>query len=231
MPVKKSPSLIDTALSNSRRFYETHQLDALAQALPAKANVSPEAQARLAAAQKEGLNAAWVFPPLPTQREQTTQLVRACAASPASQLAAAHQYAEPWVQDMAVLREAEVHHRPTSAYALLYSSGKYPDSTRNLTAKQLGVLFQEKGWTGLTAHEYLVLQRVASEQHGDHRFDDYVPDLARSQWQWLLDNRVPKGCIMGYWNPTARRVEIGWCKPDNKNPRRGAHPTIVIPLA
>lgn len=231
MPTKKTMSILDAALATSRQFYESHQLDALAQALPKTTFVSPEAQAHIAAAQKDGLDAAWVFPPLHVQREQTAHLVHACATQPAQQLAAAQQYTAPWVQDVAVLQNADVHHRPEGAYALLFGSGKYPDSTRNLTAKQLAALFKEKGWTGLTAHEYLVLQRTSSELNGDHRFDDYVPDLARSQWQWLLDNSVPKGCIMGYWNPTARRVEIGWCKPDNKNPRRGAHPTIVVPLA
>jgi len=47
---------------------------------------------------------------------------------------------------------------------------------------------------------------------------------------WLLDSRVPKGVVMGYWNPAKKRVEIGWCKANNKNERRGSHPTVIVPV-
>jgi hypothetical protein len=220
----------NNALDKSRKFFIAHNLPDLAAALPDEVSLGKEVEAVVHNALEAGLSSSFVFPPYRLMQEHTESLVSKLAESPSEALNKEHQYSSPWIQDMKELANCAARQRGEGAYLFLYSSGKFPDQTRNLTADQLDKLFAENKWSGLAAHEYLVLQRISSEANGDHRFDDYVSDVNRSQWMWLLDSRVPKGVMMGYWNPAKKRVEIGWCKANNKNERRGSHPTVVVPL-
>lgn len=220
----------DEILQSSRDFFKAHNLDQLAAALPEKIEKEKINDEIVEAAEAAGLTTGFVFPPYSALQEQTEKMVSELAESKSDSLSDEHQYASPWIQDLTELTNCVARERGDRPYVLLYSPEFYPNETRNLTADQLDKMFAEKNWTGLAAHEYLVLQRIASEANGDHSFDDYVSDTARSQWMWLLDSRVPKGVMMGYWNPAKKRVEIGWCKANNKNEKRGSHPTVVLPL-
>lgn len=220
----------DEILQSSRDFFKAHNLERLAATLPEKIEKEKINDEIVEAAETAGLTSAFVFPPYGALQEQTEKMISELAEAKSDSLSAEHQYSSPWIQDLTELTNCVARERGDRPYILLYSPELYPNETRNLTADQLDKMFAEKNWTGLAAHEYLVLQRIASEANGNHSFDDYVSDTARSQWMWLLDSRVPKGVMMGYWNPAKNRVEIGWCKANNKNEKRGSHPTVVLPL-
>lgn len=209
----------EALLERSRAFYTAHGLTALAEALPAAADV----------ALSEGA-LALVFPPVAVQQAALPELVERLASAPAEGLSADQQYGEAWVHDVDGLIAAQTRNRPDGAYVLALEDNPFPDETRNRTTPQLDKLFTERGWSNLTAAEYLVLQRLQAERHGDHRFDDYVGGDRPAGWMWLLDQRVPGQCVMAYWNPRAQRIELGRCRQGAKNARRGAYPTTVIPL-
>jgi hypothetical protein len=230
MNQRSTNACLKKALAVSQTFFNEHNLGMLADELPSAAQFAKDAEMKLEIARKSGLEIAFVFPPLALQKAHMADLIQRLAAAPANGAAEEQQFSEPWVQDLKGLQEAETRSRPLGPYLLMYRRGPFPDETRNLTAVQLDKLFARNGWTSLTAPEYLVLQRLAFEENGDHRFDNYVSNVVPSQWMWLLDSRVAKGVVMAYWNSGKHRIEIGWCKENNKNQRRGAHPTMVVEL-
>ena len=214
-------------LDTSRAFYREHGLAAWADALPDAAQLPPDLGGRLRLAAERGFTEGVAFPAPSVQAASLPGLIEAMAARTAPGVPQEEQYAEPYAS---ALDGMQPRNRPDGPYILLYSAGPFPPETRNKSIPQLDRLFAERGWDALTVPEYLVLQRLALLRNGDHSFDLYTGDSERSQWMWLLDTRLPGGCVQGYWNPGKRRVELGACKAGSKNERRGAHPTLVVPM-
>jgi hypothetical protein len=131
-----------------------------------------------------------------------------------------------------MLKSFAVHGRPTDAYALCFYSGPFPSATSGKDAGELRGWLDQRRCASLTVYEYLVLQRLRAEQHGDHRFDLNSKDAA-CQWHWLLDmsDGVGKDAKfpMAGWNPKMRRIELGLCGPRDLSPGKGAHATRVVP--
>ncbi len=218
-----------SALAESAAFLRGHELVALAKELPAAAILSPENQGRFDQLLSEGFDAALVFPPVAAQKIHFDALVKQLAAAPAFGLGKSEQYTAPSLPDLWNLKTAPARNRPPGPYILMYRTTPFPRETREKSPPDLDKLFSAMGWSGLTVPEYLVLQRLLCEKNGDHRFDLYAPDAARSQWQWLLDTRLPSGVVMAFWNPKVCRLEIGPAPPGVNTARRGAHPAVILP--
>ncbi len=220
-----------TSLAASAAFFRSHELVALAKELPPAIDLGPERQSRFDQALGEGFDAAFVFPPMAAQKIHFDAMVKQLAIAPAFGLSRSEQYSASSLPELWNLKTAPSRNRPAGAYLLMYRTSPFPRETREKSPPDLDKLFAAMGWNGLTVPEYLVLQRLLCEANGDHRFDLYAPDAARSQWQWLLDTRLPSGVVMAFWNPRVGRLEIGPAPAGANTARRGAHPTIVIPIS
>lgn len=223
-------AFLKDALKASRDFFNGHGLKQLAGALP-PAKLDAAGKQLIEKARADGFEAGFVFPPAPTMSAALEDMIRELATAPAAGVPDAQQYSEPWRPTAELLRTVESRGRPAGAYLLMHRPGRFPAETFGQTTTALDKQFAGRSWAGLTLPEYLVLQRRSCEEHGDHRFDDYLAEGERCQWMWLLDARVGDKVTMAYWNGGKNRVEVGWCKPTAKNKRKGAHPTVVVPLA
>lgn len=209
------------ALRAARSFYRSHGLDEWVAALPrAGRNALPRTT---------GLDAAWLFPPVPVQVATVTLLFETLGTRPARRLSEAEQYGEPLIGDLHTLRLCTPRHRPVGPYLLVFRGrGVAPESVEQAPSI-LEASFRSAGRTGLTIPEYLVLQRVAAEAWLDHRFDTRET-RAGPQRQWLLDAGAPGEFTSAEWNPAPGRIEIRFTQQDRAEPGRGAHQTAVIPL-
>src|SRR5215813_3911818 len=217
------------ALAESAAFFRSHELHTFAKELPPDEKLSAQGHSRLDQVRKEGFDSVLAFPSTATQKVHFDAIVKQLATAPAFGLSKKEQYSPPLIPDLWQIKTTPARNRPVGPYLLLYRSSPLPRETREKGAGDIERLFAEMGWTGLTVPEYLVLQRLLAEKNGDHRFDVYVPDATRSQWQWLLDTLLLSGPVTAFWNPQKSRIEIG-AAPDLSTPRRGAHPTVVVPL-
>jgi hypothetical protein len=219
-----------SVLAASSAFFRSHELGALAKGLPTELTLSAAGQSRSEQALSEGFDSAFVFPSVGDQKVHFEAMVKQLATAPAFGLSRKEQYTPPVIPEMRTLKATPARNRPTGCYVLFYRTTPFPRETREKSAPDVDKLFSSLGWTGLTVSEYLVLQRLLAEKNGDHRFDLYAPDSARSQWQWLLDTRLPSGGVMAFWNPQGCRLEIGAAPDEVSTARRGAHPTVVVPV-
>jgi len=219
-----------SALAASASFLRGHELLALARELPASIDLPPEQRDRFEKALAEGFDSAFVFPSTAVQKVHFEAMVKQLAGAPAFGLPKSEQYEAPWVPDLWALKTSPARNRPMGPYILLYRTTSFPRETRDRSAPDLDRLFAPKDWNGLAVPEYLVIQRILVEKNGNHRFDIYIADATRSQWQWLLDSRLPSGVVMAFWNPKKCRVEISVAPEAVNSARRGAHPTVVIPV-
>jgi hypothetical protein len=218
----------DDILAQSREFYNAHHLQTFADNLPASLDLSVN---QIAEVEAQGFDRAIVLPPVAVQRAEIDRMIQHLLTEPAGNLPLHEQYNTPWIHDLEELRHSDVHHRPDEAYVLFYRSQPYPDETCDLTGPKLQALFRERGWRFLTIFEYMVLQRIFAEAYGDHRFDHYADNAAgKAGWGWVLDSSAGDRCFHTYWNPNKGQgsVHFGYCKPSNKNPRRGAHPVKLV---
>lgn len=163
---------------------------------------------------RAGDGGGFAFPPLAQQREF------------AESIAALATYSEPARIDIDVLGSST--DRPAGPY-LLDLASSIPEWSRGLTASGLRSALAEHSLSGLTVFEYLVLQRRAYEVYGDHRFDDYVG--SPPGWSWLPASTSGPLVAMAYFYGASGRVEISECKAGSRNPRKGAHVAIVVPLS
>lgn len=220
-----------TAIQKSRMFFAGHGLGALASAIPSAGDFPPEAGAAIEEAHTIGLDDVFVFPPVSMQKNSLDHLVHRLAATSSDRLPSEHQYGQPWLYKSETLKSFAVHGRPAGAYALCYYSGPFPGATGGLDATELREWLGQRQSTSLTAYEYLVLQRLRAEQHGDHRFDQNTKDPS-CQWHWLLDMSEGEGndakFPMAGWNPKMRRIELGLCGPRDSGPGKGTHATRVV---
>jgi len=217
-----------SVLDASRAFFRTHELGQLAKLLPDPVNLREPSAGRFYQAASEGFDSAFLFPSPGTQRLHFDEILKQTGFTPVFGLGKADQYTHPMIVDPQSLRLAEARSRPVGSYILFYRSGPLPRETRDKKAADSEVFFRSMKWNGMTIPEYLIIQRLLCEKNKDHRYDLYSPDVARSQWTWLLDSRTTTGIVMAFWNPVRSRIEIGVSKEDAANARRGAQPTIVI---
>ncbi|HTD52703.1 MAG TPA: hypothetical protein VK780_06745 [Thermoanaerobaculia bacterium] len=219
-----------SVLAASTAFFRSHELQPLARELPAEVTLSAEGQSRCEQALSEGFDSAFVFPSVAAQKLHFEAIVLQLATAPAFGLSKKEQYTPAAIPDLRTLKTTPARSRPTGCYVLFYRTTPFPRETREKSAADIDRLFSALGWTGLTVPEYIVLQRLLAEKNGDHRFDLYAPDAARSQWQWLLDTRLPSGAVMAFWNPQGCRLEVGPAPAEVSTARRGAHPTVIVPV-
>jgi hypothetical protein len=220
-----------SVLDASRAFLREHELGQLAKLLPDPVNLREPGAGRFYQAAAEGFDGAFVFPSVGAQRTHFDEILKRTAASPVFGLSKTDQYTQPAIVDMRALQTCDVRNRPLGPYVLFYRTGPLPRETRDKRAADVQSFFASMRWNGLTIPEYLILQRILCEKNRDHRYDLYSPDVARSQWMWLLDSKPPTGVVMAYWNPVRFRLEVGVSKDDAANARRGAQPTIIIETA
>jgi len=221
---------VRSVLAASSAFFRSHELHSLARELPAELTLSGDGQNRSEQARSEGFDSTFVFPSVAAQKIHFEAIVMQLANAPAFGLSKKEQYTQAAIPDVRTLKTTPSSNRPAGCYVLFYRTSPFPRETREKSAPDVDRLFSALGWTGLTVSEYLVLQRLLAEKNGDHRFDLYAPDSARSQWQWLLDTRLPSGAVTAFWNPQACRLEIGPAPDGGSTARRGAHPTVVVPV-
>lgn len=224
----KIPDLSDIAKA-SRSFFTQHKLDLLAKAIPTKPKLAKGAEEALAKAGRIGMEPTLILPPVRLQQEHLAIIARGMAASPCDAVPAELQYAEPYITEMESLKATAARLRPEGAYLLCMAFGAFEPETTNLSVKQLDKLFDADGVTGLTAAEFLLVQRLRVVENGDHRFADHAPlDDEPAGCQWLLDTRTKECAATAFWNSGKRRIEMSWAKFDAKHARRGAHRTMII---
>jgi hypothetical protein len=223
-----------TAIQKSRMFFAGHGLGALAGAIPSAGEFGPAANPAIEEAHSIGLDDVFVFPPVALQRDSLDHLVHRMATTNSDRLSGDQQYGQPWLYQPETLKSFEVHGRPGGAYALCFYSGPFPASTGGKNAGELRDWLDRRQCASLTVYEYLVLQRLRAEQHGDHRFDLNSKD-AGAQWHWLLDMKLGDGNDAKYpmagWNSKMRRIELGWCGPRDPSAGKGTPATRVIPAS
>lgn len=226
-PTVTSGDDVSPVLESSRSYLVTAGFAELAQSLPETA--SPESRDTAEQGIAAGLTFGFVFPGAGAQTEQLPQLLT-LAESPEPALGERDQYQAPYAPSDDDLAAAEIHNRPERAYLLLISPEGYPAETRGKTAPQLRKYLKSTDRTSLSAPEYLILQRLFAGLYGDHRFDNYGSGVEDSQWMWLPDSTCGDKTFMAYWNGGKSRVELALCRTGSKNPRKGAHPTLVVPV-
>lgn len=203
-----------------------------AAALPATVALEPASKRMIQAAEKNGFQPTFVFPPLRHQRRVWKKLVKKFAGTIATQLPDEQQYdAPPMVRDQEAWPKHEVNHRPDTAYLLMMRPGPAPEDSFHQTAAACEKRFGEFGANGLTAFEYLVLQRFFAIEHGNHSFDDYYGhDDQPPGWQWLIDSRIGKKVAFAYWNPKKQHVTLSACSAAQKNAKKCAYPAVIVPF-
>ncbi|MBL8956102.1 MAG: hypothetical protein JNK82_35340 [Myxococcaceae bacterium] len=226
-PPARPIKLEGAPLEVSRRFYETHGLNALAQALPPVVMIDE----LVSRARADGFHRVLVFPPPKVQKANAEVMIVQLLRAPSPALEASQQYGMPWLFDLREIVAGDVRGRPDGPYALAIADGAFPDDTRDRKSPQLEQRFQALSQCSLTVFEYMVLQRLFAEERQDHRFDQL--DDAHgfpSGWQWLLDSKSTRGAMHAGWNAQKRRVEIGTSPMAYFHAKRGAHPTLVKAL-
>jgi len=204
-------------------FYRSHGLPEWADAL--------DGLAWPAAAGGDGFVPVVVMPPVALQRAQTALLLEAMTA-PTEELPAEEHYGGYWVPSVEMVADCEILDRPEGPYALCLRDGPFPESTLGLTCTKLVKEMEAHGWTGLTVHEFLVVQRFLALRHGDHRWSSYYEHKGRPPGiQWLPNARSGKKVFQGYWVAKSGQVQIGACATGSKKPTRGAHPCRVTALS
>lgn len=213
-------------------FLEEYEMITWAAALPATVALEPASKRAIASAQENGFQCTFVFPPVRHQRRVWKKLVKKFAGTIAVTLPSDQQYdASPMVRDEEAWPKHDVKNRPDTAYLLMMRPGAAPEDSFHQTASACEKRFCELGATGLTAFEYLVLQRFFAVEHGDHRFDDYYGHEEHPPgWQWLVDSRVGKKVAFAYWNPKKRHVTLSACSGGQKNPKKCAYPAVIVPF-
>lgn len=216
----------DTVLENSRNFFDRNDLQELAEALPESMQLDDAAQAALEAASEHGFEPFFVFPAVSDQQFAWEELLDRLGTQPSDKLIGEQQYGEaPWVHNADAWSNAETSGRPDGAYLMLFREGPMPRETLDLTAARVEKLFASQETQGLSITEYLVLQRIFAERHGDHGFDDYA-----TGWQWLPSTKVDGKCAMAHWHAKPRRLNLGDCSGSSRNKKKGAYPCVIVPL-
>ena len=221
---------------NSLAFYRAHNLEEFADALPKEIRLSPESEARLREAMEAGFDRAVLLPNPELQTQTTDKLFDEMATKPVAGLPDTEQYTAPYITDPVKEKKVTNQNRPLlKAYLLLYQSGAIPEETKGKTfpeaEQELDKLFGKDKWNGLTLEEYLILQRQECEERQDHEFDVWPVDPnKKSEWTWLLDSRVPSGCVHASWFPRNRQVSVHWSEPKHSLSLLGARPAVVVPL-
>jgi hypothetical protein len=206
-------------MAASAAFFRSLELGELAEAL---AEAAPDSDPG------DGFSFRFGFPPLALQTAAAQELVTKTAAAPLEDLPAEQQYGEPYAPSADDFRRMEHSNRPEGAYLLhLRPDGVAPE-TRGLTAPAVRKALASWAGTSLNALEYLIVQRVFAAAYGDHRFDYYGSGVDDTQWMWLPDSKFGDKTFMAYWNPKQSRVELTACRTGSKNPRKGAHPTLIV---
>jgi hypothetical protein len=223
-------------LKTSRIFYRDHQLPEWRANLPKRARVLGE-EAVLGEAAKSGFKSGFAFPPFAVQMAGLEQLIEATARKQAPGLPDNQQYtselvlSDTWSKEpngKILQRMEDLGGRTEGPYFLLFSPRPVANAWGR-TGKQIGELFQAKGWQGLTVPEYFVLQRYFSETYGDHRFYEEGEGPNPTHWLWLVDSMTQTACtvVMG----KARGLNLQGCPVGNRDSRRGAIAGRVVPIA
>lgn len=223
---------IDTeaVLKESVGFYTGHDLKDFLKELPKELRLSPQSEARLREAMREGFDRAMLLPSTNLQKGSIDKLLGELADKQIQGLQDTEQYSQAhYMHEPNTTKNATARNRPKrKAYLLLYQSAPIPEETKGKNPNDLDQLFAQKKWNGLTLEEYLMLQRRETEASKDHRFDAYSDDAKKSQWTWLLDSRVPGGVVRASWGPGDRRVRVDWYGPGVSDSRLGARPAVVV---
>jgi hypothetical protein len=226
---------LEAELRASQKFYQTHALPEFANALPKEINLSPDQEVRLRETMKQGFDRAMILPAAKVQAKTgLSKLKTVLADKELPGLSEPDQYTASYldktIQNQSQTKEGKPKEKRQKAYLLLYQSGSLPPETRGMKFGAAEEFFKEKGWDGLTLEEYYLLQRLEAEKNKDHSFDSWSNDPQKSQWTWLLDSRLPSGCVYARWYPEFRQVKAYWNGPGNSNSNLGARPAVVVPL-
>lgn len=234
-PLSASPGFDFPAIVRaSRRFYRDRGLLDWARAVPRCPMPAGDVEPTLAQAQRAGFDEAFAFPPHDLQMATLDRLVDACARRPSARLPDNVQYRDPFLADdwtstpngRVLQRADDLGVRRDGPYVLLLSTRPLANCWGK-TGKQIGEQFDAKSWRGLTAPEYLVLQRVFAERYGDHRFLS-APEDPEAHWLWLIDTMTETSCTVAYGS--ARGINLQATNVNNRESKRAALAGVLVPL-
>ncbi len=220
--------------SASEKFYKEHHLVEFAANLPRDIKFSPANETKIREALKMGFDRAMILPAVDIQGKNLDLLIDNLANAEYSGggVRPEDQYTKAYMDSSA--KNSQIRNRPAKGYLLLYQSSEVPQETKVKTPNYLETLFKQKKWNGLTLPEYLLLQRKELEQRQNHNFDAYSDNAAKSQWTWLLDNRVSSGSssrvVIASWSPGRHRVRVHWDDAGRSDARLGARPAVVVEM-
>ena len=222
---------VPNVLARSRRFFELHHLADWAEALPTTPKYDSTA---LAQATKLSCTAAFTFPPFELQMATFDRLVDETARKPAA-IPDNQQYREPFLSDewsktpngKVLQRTGDLGGREWGPYLFLFSPNPI-QKCWGLTGKQIREHFEAKGWHGLTAPEYLVLQRFFCEQYGDHRFFEKPEDDSGAHALWLIDSMDDKNCSVALGSK--RGINLQATGLGNRDRKRATIGAMIVPL-
>lgn len=226
---------ISKIVAASRSFYRDHKLPAFAAALPKKPLLPAAGADVIAYADRCGFDCGFAFPPFPLQLDHLAAVLEETLLKPASGLPDDQQYTKAYISDnwdkqpngKVVQRSDNLGPRADGPYILLLS-GSPEKAVFEKNCKQMIGHFEGKNWTGLTVIEYLILQRHFCESYKDHRFFATPLDESRCHWLWLTDSATENACAVAAGS--SKGATIYACKIGTRDARRGAVPTLVVPL-
>jgi hypothetical protein len=215
-------------LENSRAFFEDVLLPRIADYMPMWLDPTEEMHRAANRALGAGFTSAVMFPPVKRQILDFHLGVIQMLTEPLEDLNADAQYADPVVETVDAFKQAASLNRPDGPYCLFMLSGAYPAETREKSPNDLRLLFAERGWSSLTAFEYMAIQRIRAARTGDHGFDRNGP---MGQPMWLLDTvGADGGTGRAFWDTASRSVHLGFGDSENLEAGFGAHPTLVVEM-
>jgi hypothetical protein len=223
-------------LEASRAFYKAHGLSDWAEQLGAAGTMSEADAAKVIWAEKNGWTEVVAFPPFATQMADFERLLHETARKPAPHLSDDQQYhTEPFLADdwtktangRVLQRRERLGQRESGPYLLLFGLDP-PVSAWGRNGKQLAALLESKGLEGLTAPEYLVMQRLLGERDGHHLF--YRGDKAqrRGHWLWLVDSADDARMTVATW--VQGGVNLQACPLTHRDAKRATIAALIVPL-
>jgi hypothetical protein len=222
-------------VKQSRRFYKEYGLADWAAAIPRQPFPARDVETLLEQAARSEFTEAFAFPPFAVQMATFDRLIDGCARQPATLLPDSQQYREPFLADnwsreangKVLQRTADLGERDAGPYVFLFTPSPLANCWGK-TGKQIAEQFRARGWHGLTAPEYLVLQRRFAEQYRDHRFFVNGEDPT-AHWLWLIDSMNDTDCSVAYGS--SRGVNIQAAAVNNRESKRAAIAGVIVPLA
>ncbi len=222
--------------NRSHEFYEQHNLKNWAKQIPANAIFNEDQVGKMRRARQFGLDQTLILPPLKFQMADIAKLVDELAIKPVKGVPVQPQFAKPYVSsDEAETANGQVHQtlagltdRQPEPYILFFNLEIIPKSTFGKRANQIAKQFKSEDWTGLTAPELLVTQRIWREHQASASVKTDDARLNRFFSVWLIDSGDKSKCSAAFYG--LQTIGVYGCDSNRADPNRGANISVVVPL-